>query len=88
MEKIAENMKANYNLKFTSYGEAPQETTSKSPTYITKIGAKGGIIEMQPREGYIGESTASLHSARIMEANYTLLLEAIYMWLTDYEESI
>lgn len=88
MNEITENMKANYNLKFTSYGEAPQETTAKSPTYISKIGAKGGIIEMQAREGYIADSTAQLHSARILEAGYTLLLECIYAWLTDYEESL
>ena len=83
MNEIAENMKANYNLKFTSYGEAPQETTAKSPTYISKIGAKGGIIEFQAREGYMADSTASLHTSRIMEANYTLLLECIYAFLTD-----
>lgn len=88
MNEIAETMKANYNLKFTSYGEAPQETTAKSPTYISKIGAKGGIIEFQAREGYMADSISALHTSRIMEANYTLLLECIYAWLTDYEESI
>ena len=79
IKTIAEVMKCNYNSNFTSYNTAPLETTAKSPTYITKVGAKGGIIEMQPMEG----DTLNFLTAWTMEANYTLLLECIYMWLTD-----
>ena len=79
IKKIAEVMKMNYNLNFSSYGTAPLETTAKSPTYITKAGAKGGIIEFQNRIGVSG----TRHTERAMEGCYTLLLEAMYMWLTD-----
>lgn len=79
IKKIAEVMKSNYNLNFTSYGTAPLTTTAKSPTYITKAGAKGGIIEFQNRIGGSG----TRHTERAMEGCYTLLLEAMHMWLTD-----
>ena len=81
IKKIAEVMKINYNLNFTSYGTAPLTTTAKSPTYITKAGAKGGIIEFQNRIGASG----TRHTERAMEACYTLLLESMHMWLTDLE---
>ena len=84
---IAETMVANYTLRVTSYSDAPLATTAKSPTYITQAGAVGGIIEMQAREGKMGEEGAALHTARIMEANYTMLLQCIQMWLTDYAET-
>lgn len=79
IKKIAEVMKMNYNLNFTSYGTAPLATTAKSPTYITKAGAKGGIIEFQNRIGGSG----TRHTERAMEGCYTLLLESMHMWLTD-----
>lgn len=79
LKKIAEVMKMNYNLNFTSYGTAPLTTTAKSPTYITKAGAKGGIIEFQNRIGGSG----TRHTERAMEGCYTLLLESMHMWLTD-----
>ena len=79
IRKIAEVMKCCYNSDFTSYNTAPLETTAKSPTYITKVGARGGIIEMQPMEG----DTLNFLTSWAMEANYTLLLECICMWLGD-----
>lgn len=87
LAEIAQAIKVNYNLRLTSYSDAPLDTTAKSPTYITQAGAVGGIIEMQAREGKLGEDGAALHTARIMEANYTLLLQCVHMWLTDYEEA-
>jgi hypothetical protein len=83
LRKIAEAMNANYNLKFTSYGSADPSTSAKSPSYITQVGAKGGIIEMNDFD----VNSGSYHSDFTMEANYTLLLECIYMWLSDYTES-
>jgi hypothetical protein len=82
--EIAEIMAANYNLQFTDYGTTPPDTNQggKSPAYITWAGAKGGLIEMQAE----GASTAR-NTAYVLEADYTLLLQCISMWLSDYAES-
>ena len=78
---IAEQMKSNYNLKFTSYGEADPGTTAKSPSYITHAGALGGIIEMQPVERD-ANGDPHYHTAHNMEANYTLMLNTLYLFLS------
>jgi hypothetical protein len=80
---IAEVMAANYNLQFTDYGTTPPDTNQggKSPAYITWAGAVGGLIEMQAE----GASTER-NTAYILEADYTLLLQCIHMWLSDYME--
>ena len=79
---IAEILYANYGLKFTDYGTADPESTSggKSPAYITWAGARGGIIEMQAEGPHDTRYTATQ-----MEANYTMLLQCINMWLSDAE---
>ena len=82
--EIAEVMAANYNLQFTDYGTTPPTTNQggKSPAYITWTGAVGGLIEMQAE----GASTER-NTAYVLEADYTLLLQCVNMWLTDYEEA-
>lgn len=77
---IAEILYTNYGLKFTDYGTADPESSSggKSPAYITWAGAKGGILEMQAEGPHTARYTAS-----VMEANYTLLLQCMHMWLLD-----
>jgi hypothetical protein len=72
-------MKANYNLSFTSYGTADPINSAKSPSYITFAGAKGGIIEMNDYD----VASEAYHTSFTMEADYTLLLNCIYMWLSD-----
>ena len=84
LESIAEQMKSNYNLEFTSYGEANPQTTAKSPSFITHAGANGGIIEMQPVERD-KNGNASYHTALNMEANYTLMLDTLYLFLSKNE---
>ncbi|MBQ8523416.1 MAG: S-layer homology domain-containing protein [Clostridia bacterium] len=79
LSRIRAKMRDSYSMSFTSYNVAPLETTAKSPTYITKVGARGGIIEMQPMEG---DSLRYL-TGKAMEANYTLLLDCMWMWITD-----
>lgn len=84
LASIAELMKSKYGLKFTSYGEANPLIVAKSPAYITFAGAKGGIIEMQPCERE-KNGNASYHTSRMMEANYTLMLNTLYLFLSDTE---
>jgi hypothetical protein len=81
--EIAEVMAANYNLQFTDYGTTPPDTNQggKSPAYITWAGAVGGLIEMQA-EG----ADTERNTAYVLEADYTLLLQCVRMWLSDYEE--
>lgn len=79
IKSIGEIMSANYNLSFTDYGQAPPETWGKTRSYIASIGAEGGALEMQSREGFIKAGNGEEHTAKIMEANYTLLLQFLYM---------
>lgn len=79
--EIGEVMSANYNLAFTDYGEAPPETYGKTRSYIASIGAEGGAIEMQVREGYVKAGEGTLHTAKILEADYTLLLQFLHMFI-------
>lgn len=85
LNNIAEIMFANYSIKFTDYGTTPPDSNQggKSPAYITWAGAKGGLIEMQAE----GASTER-NTAYVLEADYTLLLQCINMWLTDYWDSV
>ena len=80
---IAESMLANYNLFFTDYGEAPPESYAKTRSYIDWIGAEGGAVEMQAREGYVLDGTSQLHTSRILEADYTLHLQFLYMLIKN-----
>lgn len=80
---IAETMLANYNLFFTDYGQAPPESYAKTRSYIDWIGAEGGAVEMQAREGYVLDGTSQLHTARILEADYTLLLQFLEMLIAN-----
>ena len=85
ISEIAEIMAANYNMQFTDYGRTPPDDemqAGKSPAYITHAGAVGGLIELQAE----GASTQR-NTAYILEADYTLLLQCINMWLSDYSES-
>ena len=80
---IGETMSANYNLAFTDYGEAPPESNAKTRSYIALAGAAGGAVEMQAREGFIKAGEGAMHTARILEADYTLLLQFLYMLLIN-----
>lgn len=79
-------MEANYNLSYISYAEAKPEEYAKTRSYIDLIGAEGGAVEMQSREGFILAGEGQEYTARIMEANYTLLLQFLYM-IMDKQES-
>ena len=79
LDEIKMTMLSNYNLVFTDYGEAPPETHAKTRSYISFVGANGGGIEMQAREGFILAGNSQLHTSKILEANYTLLLQFLYM---------
>jgi hypothetical protein len=93
IEEIADDMKASYNLDFVAYDplECPPDTTSKSPSYITQLGAYGGIVEFQCHDPLATDdeisTDASMFTSVVMEQNYSLLMKFIAMWLTDYLEN-
>lgn len=87
--QIAEVMAANYNLVFTDNGEAKPEDWGKTRSYISWIGAEGGALEMNSRDGFVtdpnNEAKGDQFTARVMEAAYTELLQFLYM-LIDKQE--
>lgn len=86
LKSIAEVMTANYNLAFSDYGEAPPETWAKTRSYIDWIGAEGGAVEMQSRDGFVLDGEGQQFTARICEAGYTLLLQFLRM-LIDKQDA-
>ena len=86
LNSIGTVMGSNYNLAFTDYGEAPPENHAKTRSYIASVGAEGGAVEMQAREGFILAGEGNLHTSRILEADYTLLLQFLSM-LIDKKEA-
>ncbi len=82
LKAIGAVMSANYNLTFTDYSEAPPEVYAKTRSYIEWIGAEGGAVEMQAVEGYYLKGNAKLFTPKIMEANYTLMLQVLNMFVT------
>jgi hypothetical protein len=76
-------MAANSNLAYTSYAEAKPEEYAKTRSYIALVGAEGGAVEMQSRDGFILAGEGQEYTARIMEANYTLLLQFLYMLIDN-----
>lgn len=85
-KSIGAVMSANYNLTFTDYGEAPPESNAKTRSYIDSVGAEGGAVEMQSIEGLPdAEGNIITHTAHIMEANYTLLLQLLYMLIAKQD---
>ncbi len=85
---IGESMSANYNLSFTDYGQAPPEDYAKTRSYIAWSGAKGGAVEMQARDGFVLAGEGELHTAAVIEADYTLLLQFLHMLVMDAENLI
>lgn len=88
LESIAEIMAANYNLFFQQLqatSEAPPSSYAKTRSYIEHCGIAGGAVEMQAREGFVLEGEGKLHTARILEADYTLLLQFLFMLIKHAE---
>ncbi len=78
---IGVTMSANYNLTMTDYGEAPPEDYAKTRSYIDYIGAAGGALEMQCREGFILAGEGAIHTSRALEGCYTQLLQFLAMFI-------
>jgi hypothetical protein len=69
-----------YGLAYSSYGDADPATTAQGPSYIRQLGKAGGLIEMNAGNPTTVDNYQ--HTAHLLEADYTLLLNNIYLrWL-------
>jgi hypothetical protein len=75
---IRETMIVDYELTVNNVGQAPASQYGKTRSYINHIGAEGGALEMCPVEGFLLHG-GKLHGAKILEANYTMLLQFLNM---------
>jgi hypothetical protein len=83
LNAIGETMATFYNLAFSDYGEAPPESYAKTRSYIASIGVEGGAVEMNAREGFVLAGEGNLHTSRVLEADYTLLLQFLHMLIKN-----
>lgn len=74
-------------LYLTSYGTAHPDTSAYGDDWINSIGVHGGLIEMNggaKANSYDGKQ----HTAPIMFADYTLLLNMIRMWYYEFDPTL
>lgn len=69
----------NYGLAYTTYGNADPQSEAGGKDWIYFNGISGGLIEMNAGL-YSSSFNGKQHSAFTLEADYTLLLNAIRMW--------
>ena len=81
---IAETMAVDYDLSMFNMGQAPGDTYAKTRSYMDYIGVEGGAVEMTAIEGYLLHGGAR-HTAQVMEADYTLLLQFLQMLIVCKE---
>lgn len=72
-------LSANYDLVFTYGSEAPSETYGKTRSYMDWLGITGGALEMRAVDGMVYGEDGVLHTAKVLEADYTMQLQAIAM---------
>lgn len=79
-----EGMMSGYEIKLTPYNplECPPESTAKAPSYITKIGAYGGIVEFFSRDPQATEYCTPF----VMEQQFSYLLKMIAMFISDWQD--
>jgi hypothetical protein len=78
LAQIAETMNVNYGLGMYDMGQAPGDSYGKTRSYMDHIGIEGGAVEMCAIDGYLLHGGA-LHTAKILEADYTLMLQFLQM---------
>lgn len=69
----------NYGLEYSNYGDADPETGGAGKDWLLFNGIVGGLIEMNAGP-YASAFNGKQHSSFFLEADYTLLLNAIKMW--------
>ena len=73
-----------YGLKLSSYGDATPNTNAKGPDWLYYNNIVGGLIEMNAGEASLSYN-GNQHTGMIMQADYTLLLNTLWMWYKENE---
>ena len=68
-----------FGIDYVSYGVSTPTTSNEGSAWIKKIGIAGGLIEMNAGK-YATSYNGGQHTANILQADYTLLLNAIRMY--------
>lgn len=69
-----------FSFSCTNYGNAAPNSSSHGGDWINYIGIAGGLIEMNAG-AYASSFDGKQHTAHCMEADYTLLLATLRMWI-------
>ena len=72
------------SCSYTSYGDGDYETGAQGPDWLHYESINGGLIEMTPGDG-AASYNGKQHTAKIMFIDYTLLLNALRLWLSGFE---
>ena len=91
--EIAEVMASNYNLVFQSNdangSPALPNKWAKTRSYFASIGIDGVALEINSRDGFVtdpnNEAQGKQFTARVMEAGYTQILQALYMLISKQD---
>lgn len=82
IERI-EMIMAGYDLSLIFSNSALPEECAKTRSYMDFIGISCCALEMQVSEGFILHGGGQMYTERVMEANYTLLLQFLYMLIKN-----
>lgn len=69
-----------FSFSCTNYGNATPNSSSHGGDWMNYIGIAGGLIEMNAG-AYASSFDGKQHTAHCMEADYTLLLATLRMWI-------
>jgi hypothetical protein len=76
---LVETMR-DYSFDCSSYGGENPDSYAEGQAWIHYVGKQGGLIEMNPGP-YATAFDGKQHSAHVLEADYTLMLSSLRMWL-------
>ena len=72
-----------YNLSLLFSNSAEPENHAKTRSYMDWVGIRCCALEMQASEGFLLHGGGQTFTPRVMEADYTLLLQFLYMLIDN-----
>lgn len=84
--EIIKNTMLGYGLGYTSYGNATPDSAARGCDWLYAEGISGGLIEMNAGD-YASAYNGKQHSGYIVEADFTLLLNTIRLWMIGTEQN-
>lgn len=79
---------ASFSLEYTNYADARPSTNAQGADWIYYIGKAGGLIEMNAGAYAADGGDGNQHTPFIMEADYTLLLQTMRMWMYGVDPTL